>query len=571
MAKTKFPHIDIDRMICALRWLPLLLTPILAYIGSQTLGEIDLTLVLVLVIGGLVYNAVATAMVYFGFFPTAAAWTFLILDVILSIGFLVATSFAPCALFTFGLFSVLEAALRLDLTAALAGAIIITFTDGLGLALTAATISLDTFWPAILGLTTLSLTAGAAGVLIEQIRQTVARARDEELLALQRSNERAQAIYKMSSALSANLDYEQTMDATLEISLMGLQELGLPEESLIGIMLLYGGEGLYVATERHLQRGDKTRVVPGQEGIIAQVISEGKAAIGRNLFRDPELSQFVSLRPCRSVIVVPLKVGLDLYGVELVATTLAGVFGEEHKEMVSSVCTQAVVALQNAQLYLDLRQERDNILDQHEEARAQLARDLHDGPTQSISAIAMRLNYVKSLLHRDPPRVRKELDELEALARRTTREIRTMLFTLRPKILETQGLVAAVKQYVDKVQEDADFKIHLQAVELGDALDVNAQTVAFNIIEEAMNNIKKHAHCQNVGIRLALKSDVFITQIQDDGEGFDVEATLASYDQRGSLGLLNLYERAQLVEGKTEIVSAPGKGTTVTLMIPLKK
>ncbi|OQY23205.1 MAG: hypothetical protein B6I34_04940 [Anaerolineaceae bacterium 4572_32.1] len=550
MAKTKFPHIDIDRMICALRWLPLLLTPILAYIGSQTLGEIDLTLVLVLVIGGLVYNAVATAMVYFGFFPTAAAWTFLILDV---------------------LFSVLEAALRLDLTAALAGAIIITFTDGLGLALTAATISLDTFWPAILGLTTLSLTAGAAGVLIEQIRQTVARARDEELLALQRSNERAQAIYKMSSALSANLDYEQTMDATLEISLMGLQELGLPEESLIGIMLLYGGEGLYVATERHLQREDKTRVVPGQEGIIAQVISEGKAAIGRNLFRDPELSQFVSLRPCRSVIVVPLKVGLDLYGVELVATTLAGVFGEEHKEMVSSVCTQAVVALQNAQLYLDLRQERDNILDQHEEARAQLARDLHDGPTQSISAIAMRLNYVKSLLHRDPPRVRKELDELEALARRTTREIRTMLFTLRPKILETQGLVAAVKQYVDKVQEDADFKIHLQAVELGDALDVNAQTVAFNIIEEAMNNIKKHAHCQNVGIRLALKSDVFITQIQDDGEGFDVEATLASYDQRGSLGLLNLYERAQLVEGKTEIVSAPGKGTTVTLMIPLKK
>jgi signal transduction histidine kinase len=181
----------------------------------------------------------------------------------------------------------------------------------------------------------------------------------------------------------------------------------------------------------------------------------------------------------------------------------------------------------------------------------------------------MRLNYVKSLLHRDPSRVKKELDELESLARRTTREIRTMLFTLRPQILETQGLVAAVKQYANKVEEDADFAIHLELMDLSDALDINTQTVAFNIIEECMNNIKKHAQCQNVWIRLALKNHLFIVEIQDDGKGFDLQATLDSYDQRGSLGLMNLYERAQLVDGKTEIVSTPGQGTTVTMLVPL--
>jgi len=108
-------------------------------------------------------------------------------------------------------------------------------------------------------------------------------------------------------------------------------------------------------------------------------------------------------------------------------------------------------------------------------------------------------------------------------------------------------------------------------MELGDALDINTQAVAFSIIQEAMTNVKKHSQCQNVWIRLALKDNLFVTQIQDDGIGFDLEDTLDTYDQRGSLGLLNLYDRAQLVEGKTEIVTALGKGTTITTIVPLTR
>ena len=89
-----------------------------------------------------------------------------------------------------------------------------------------------------------------------------------------------------------------------------------------------------------------------------------------------------------------------------------------------------------------------------EDARTKLARDLHDGPTQSISAIAMRLNFVRLLLGRDPQKVKDELFKLENLARRTTKEIRTMLFTLRPVVLETQGLAAAVEQLAEKFQRD---------------------------------------------------------------------------------------------------------------------
>ena len=571
MIKTESPQLDVDQMTCVLRWAPLLAVPVLAYLDSLAQQNVDLLVILLLAVGGLIYNLLATLLVYVGFFPIASAWSFLVLDIVLSIGFLVVTNFSFYTLFTLGLFSVLEAALRFDMTVGLAAGVVIAFAAGVGMLVTAETLSLAALGPAILALATLLLVAVMSGALLERLSRVVAHTRDEELAALLRTNERAQAIYEMSSALSATLDYEQAMEAILDISLMGLKELGTPGPQPFALLLLYGSEGMYVATARHLQPEDEARVIVGQQGLIANALAAGEAKIGRNLFRDPDLSQFESLRICRSAVCVPLRVGFDIYGVVLVATPEPDAFTEEHKELVSSVCTQAVMALQNAQLYQELREERDKMIDRSEEARAQLARDLHDGPTQSISAIAMRLNYVKALLHRDPPKVRKELDDLEALARRTTREIRTMLFTLRPQMLETQGLVAAVEHYIARLQEDVDFEIRLEAMDLGDALDINTQGVAFNIIEEAMTNVKKHAECQNVRIRLALTDSHFITEIQDDGKGFELEETLNSYDQRGSMGLLNLYERADLVEGKTEIVSTPGQGTMVTMIVPLTK
>ena len=561
--------LKVDQVICGLRWAPLLITPILAYLGTLTRQQIDLPLLLLLTVGGLLYNLIATLMVSLGFYPLAAAWVFLGLDALLSIGLLVATNFGDCALFTFGLFFVLEAALRFDIMVGLVGAVIIAFVTGLGTAVMAESRSIVLFWPVIVEVAALLLAAGVAGVLVDYIGKAVAHARDKELRELRRTNERAQAIYEMSSTLNATLNYERAMEAILDISLMGLEELGSLDNRPVAMQLLYSGDGMYVTTSRNLRREDEGRVISGQGGFIDKALSSGEPIIVRNLFRDQELKEFVSLRSCRSAIIVPLRVGFDVYGIVLIASPEAEAFTEEHKELVSSVCTQAVMALQNAQLYQDLREERDKILDQQEEARAQLARDLHDGPTQSVSAIAMRLNYVKALLHRNPVQARKELDDLESLARRTTREIRTMLFTLRPQILETQGLVAAVEQYVGRVQEDAEFKIHLETMDLSDALDINTQTVSFNIIEEAVNNIKKHAECQNVWIRLFLKNNFFVTQIRDDGKGFDLDATMDSYDRRGSLGLLNLYERAQLIDGKTEIQSFPGQGTTITMVVPL--
>jgi signal transduction histidine kinase len=206
-----------------------------------------------------------------------------------------------------------------------------------------------------------------------------------------------------------------------------------------------------------------------------------------------------------------------------------------------------------------------------EDARKKLSRDLHDGPTQGIAAIAMRLNYVQMLMDRDPGQVRKELAQLEEMARRTTKEIRHMLFTLRPLILESQGLQAALEQYITKLAEADPMPVHLRAAPgVDQALDRNTQGVTFYIIEEAIGNARKHAGAQNIWVRLYVRGRVFFAEVEDDGTGFDVDTVQVTYDERGSLGMINMQERAELIDGKLVIASAPGEGTKVELSIPLR-
>jgi signal transduction histidine kinase len=231
------------------------------------------------------------------------------------------------------------------------------------------------------------------------------------------------------------------------------------------------------------------------------------------------------------------------------------------------------MALQNATLYQNLMDEKEKLVAVEEDARKRLARNLHDGPTQTIAAIAMRLNYTRMLIkQKNSAEAIEELQQLEDLARHTTKEIRQMLFVLRPLILETQGLVAALRQLQKKLQEtNPETKIHLEEEDDAAALlNKEAQGAVFYITEEALNNARKHAEADNLWIRIYKRGMNIITEIEDDGKGFDVAAVKSNYAERSSLGMLNLQERAKLVKGKTVIRSTPGEGTKITVTIPLE-
>jgi signal transduction histidine kinase len=255
----------------------------------------------------------------------------------------------------------------------------------------------------------------------------------------------------------------------------------------------------------------------------------------------------------------------------LLGTEKKTTFSDVHLDLFTSVADQSVIALQNAQLYQRLQSEKQRIIDADEEARKELARDLHDGPTQSIAAIAMRINFIRSLMPKDPRQAFIELKKVEDLAKDTSGEIRAMLFALRPLVLETQGLSAAIEMAMNKIRESDGLSLRLVGSEHGDLLNEQAQGVVFYIIEEALGNARKYSKAKIIEVRLWQEQELFVVRIQDDGEGFDIQSVNANYSARGSLGMVNMRERAERIDGSLKVESSPGSGATITLVVPLDK
>jgi signal transduction histidine kinase len=185
--------------------------------------------------------------------------------------------------------------------------------------------------------------------------------------------------------------------------------------------------------------------------------------------------------------------------------------------------------------------------------------------------MAMRINIARRMLEKDAKSAGAELVKIEELAHRTSKEIRHMLFTLRPLILESQGLTAALRAMSDKMRETFNQHVVVDINEqIAEQLDISKQGVIFYIIEEAVTNARKHANASNIWVRLRpVEQGVAILEIEDDGIGFDVSAMNRAYDKRSSLGMVNLRERAELVNGVLNLQSTPGKGTMVAVYLPL--
>ncbi len=389
--------------------------------------------------------------------------------------------------------------------------------------------------------------------------------------------QRRRLIVELISALSSSLNYERVLENSLDLSITTLSELNAPSDRLISAVLLfsegseYKDSELFIATSRRFLAPDLRVSLPGKSGILGKTINTGDVLLSDQVNSDPELSNFISMHHCQSVFTYPLRTAFDVYGVLLFAHPNPDFFTTERIEILEIVGNQSMIAMQNARLYEDLELEKERIMEVQEESRKKMARDLHDGPTQTVSAIAMRVNFARRLLERDVKAAGEELFKIEDLARRTTKEIRHMLFTLRPLILETQGLIAALSSMAEKMRETFKQNVIIQAdSSIVDALEMSRQAVIFYIAEEGVNNARKHAQADHVWVRLELiKKDICLLEIKDDGVGFNTKEVDSSYENRTSLGMVNMRERASLVNGVIQINSAAGKGTRIQVIIPL--
>jgi len=410
-------------------------------------------------------------------------------------------------------------------------------------------------------------------LLMEHLRRMRVHRLDEEERRMRMESERWRALYELTSNLTGTLSYRRVLDSALDLgyTVLNPDPDAEQDEKLVSAVLLFKGDELTIGSARRLTNADMRVQLHGSEGILKRVFDEGEPVLTNNISFDPELGRMIALRNCTAAYCFPLRSGFNVYGAMLFAHADPQYFTQERCDLLDMIGRQSVIAIQNARLYQDLLEEKERMMEVHEEARKKLARDLHDGPTQSVAAMAMRINLARRMFSKDAKAAVNELVKIEELAHRTTKEIRHMLFTLRPLILESQGLNAALKAMAEKMKETFGQNVIVEVNEqVVSEMEMGKQGVVFYIIEEAVNNARKHAAAPNIWVRLRqLEPGLVLLEVQDDGVGFDVQAVTQSYDKRSSLGMINLRERTELVNGLLNIQSQPGKGTLIQVYIPL--
>lgn len=506
-----------------------------------------------------------------------------LIDFLISIGMFLASGSESGPLFWIGLLALLSGAIYYEWRGSLGVALALSLLQGGAFyTRTGGTLVLESFLPLGRTLAFNLLTGGLLGALSTRLigavrkryQAQLALRREAERKAQQRERRRIQTFYDMVETLGGTLNHQVVLDAALDLSLAALSEEA-DIQPLVSLVLVFREEGLVIGTARGLPPADQGVILRAREGVLAEILQRGEPQILTQLGQDPELNRLVALQNCRSAYCLPLVRGMQIFGAMLFAHPDPNFFTPDRCELLEIISHQVTIALQNARLFQQLEEERQRLIETTEEAHKKLARDLHDGPTQSISAIAMRLSILRKRLESGATngQVTEELKQIEALARRTTEEIRHMLFTLRPLILESEGLIPALQVMCEKMWALYQQKVTLDTdPDVVKRLDPNRQTVIFYIIEEAVNNARKHAEASEIRVRIRFlprEQEIAFVEIADNGKGFDPKEVEMNYEHRGSLGMVNLRERTELLNGLLYIDSAPGKGTRVYVVIPL--
>ena len=201
-----------------------------------------------------------------------------------------------------------------------------------------------------------------------------------------------------------------------------------------------------------------------------------------------------------------------------------------------------------------------------EEERRRVAREIHDGPAQTLANIVLRLEIAEKLLEIDPSKVKAELKDLKNLVRSNLQDIRRIIFDLRPMALDDLGIVPAIAKYLDNFQENYGINCELRIEGREKRLLPAMEVALFRLIQEGMTNVAKHAHSAKVDISLVYQEDWTIARIRDYGKGFEVHSALTAPGEH--FGLIGMRERVEMFSGRCSVRSTLGKGTTIELSIP---
>jgi two-component system sensor histidine kinase DegS len=211
----------------------------------------------------------------------------------------------------------------------------------------------------------------------------------------------------------------------------------------------------------------------------------------------------------------------------------------------------------------------ERIIKAQEEERRHVAREIHDGPAQSMANVVLRAEICEKLLSAGRPEVVQELQQMKMLVKESLREVRKIIFELRPMALDDLGLVPTLFRYLENLCDQYAMNVSLEVIGEERRLSSTLEVALFRMVQESVNNARKHSQANHVQVKLEFLPDKVVAIVQDDGVGFDVEEVQRAWHSRQSFGLMGMRERIELLDGEFEVISCKGAGTTVTARLPI--
>ncbi len=298
--------------------------------------------------------------------------------------------------------------------------------------------------------------------------------------------------------------------------------------------------------------------LPSPPHIAQQIVQENRPLLLPR-FSEP------GIKGIHSLIGAPLAIGSHVEGAVVLNHRSVNAFAARHLNLLTVLSNSAALLVRNAQLYA--RSEEAAIT----EERTRIAREIHDGVAQDMSFLMLKVEIMRKLLERgDGDQLEKELAEMRAALQNDVREVRRTIFALRPPDLEALGFLPALEKFIKEFGSAIDLKVRFKRTGDASALSPKLQTALFRLVQESLNNIRKHARASHVWIELVLTGEWASLLIRDDGRGFDPVKALDEARKRGSVGLIQMRERAERAGGSFQMETTPGKGTTVRVKLPIK-
>ena len=210
------------------------------------------------------------------------------------------------------------------------------------------------------------------------------------------------------------------------------------------------------------------------------------------------------------------------------------------------------------------------IIQSQESERLRISLQMHDGPAQAMSNLVLRAEICQRLIDHDLDQARAELNSLNSAINATLQDTRKFIFDLRPMTLDDLGLVPTLRRYVAQYGDKNGLEVNLMIQNMEQRLPSHYEVTLFRFVQEALNNVAKHANANQVRVLLDGSSQALQILIEDDGAGFHVEETLANAGARRSMGIASMRQQIEvLLRGEFGIESAIGRGTRIAATIPL--